>query len=141
MSKGARRLMVKGFFHCYHLTEIVKSKGMYSFMPRSPMLRLVCNTLNSNKNWKSRYFFMGGDEWMCHLGDQECMPIDKTQGIMPSSSKHLYVFRCLVVLSLIVTLTIFLLQLRTILKSHLKNGVFWKFFLIKPSCQRGRGQN
>ena len=45
MSKGARRLTVKRFFHCYRLTENVKSKGMYSFMPRSPLLRLVCDTL------------------------------------------------------------------------------------------------
>ena len=71
---------------------------------------------------------MEGDKWMCHLGDQDCMPIDKTWGIMPPSGMHLLVFRCLIVLSLIVTLTVFLLQLGTVLKSHLKSGVFWNFF-------------
>ena len=46
----ARRLMVEEFFHCYCPTKIVQSKGMYSFVPRSPLLRLVCDTHDSNKN-------------------------------------------------------------------------------------------
>ena len=62
------------FLHCYHPTEITQLRGMYSFMPRSLLLRLVCDTPNSNRNWKSRYFFMEGDEWMCRLGDNEYMP-------------------------------------------------------------------
>ena len=44
------------FFHCYYPDEITQSKGMYSFVPRSPLLRLVCDTPDSNRNWKSRYF-------------------------------------------------------------------------------------
>ena len=47
---NARRLMVEEFFHCYRPTKIVQSKGMYSFVPRSPLLRLVCDTYDSNKN-------------------------------------------------------------------------------------------
>ena len=78
MSNGARRLTVEEFFHCYRLTDIVQSRGMYSFVPRSPLLRLMSDTLDSNRNWKSRYFFMEGDEWMCHPGDHEYMPIDTT---------------------------------------------------------------
>ena len=46
----ARRLMVEEFFHCHRPTKIVQSKGMYNFVPRSPLLRLVCDTHNSNKN-------------------------------------------------------------------------------------------
>ena len=106
MSDGARRLMVKEFFHYYCLTEIVKSKGTYSFVPRSPLLRLICDNPDSNKNWKSCYFFMEGDEWMCHPGDQEFMPIDKTWDIMPSSGMHSSVFRFLIVLVLLATLTV-----------------------------------
>ena len=53
MSNRARRLTVKEFFHYYRPDEIAQSKGMYSFVPRSPLLRLVCETPNSNKNWKS----------------------------------------------------------------------------------------
>ena len=47
MSDGAQRLMVKEFFHCYRPNEIAQSKGMYSFMPRSPLLRLMCETPDS----------------------------------------------------------------------------------------------
>ena len=50
MSDEARRLIMEEFFHCYHPIETVQSKGMYSFMPRSSILRLVCDTLDSNRN-------------------------------------------------------------------------------------------
>ena len=92
MFDGARRLTVKEFFHCYCPDEIAQSKGMYSIVPRSPLLRLVCETLNYNRNWKSRYFFMEGDEWMCHPGDTDYMPVDKTLGILPPSSMNLSIF-------------------------------------------------
>ena len=105
MSNGARRLMLEEFFHCYHPTEIVQSKGMYSFVPKSPLLRLVCDTPDSNRNWKSRCFFIKGDKWMCHPGDQEFMPVNKTWGIIPPSGMHSSVFRFFIVLVLLVTLT------------------------------------
>ena len=88
MSNGARRLTVEEFFHCYHSDEIAQSKGMYSFVLRSPLLRLVCETPDFNKNWKSWYFFMEGDEWMCRPGDTEHMPVDTTWGIMPPSGMY-----------------------------------------------------
>ena len=50
MSDGARRLAVREFLHCYRPDEIAQSKGMYSFVPRSPLLRLVCETPDSNRN-------------------------------------------------------------------------------------------
>ena len=80
------------FFHCYCLDEIAQSKGMYSFVPRSPLLRLVYDTHDSNKNWKSRYFFMEGDEWICCPGDIEHMTVDITWGIMPLSGMHPSIF-------------------------------------------------
>ena len=92
MIDGARRMTVEEFFHCYRPSEITRLKGMYSFVPRSPLLRLVCDNPNSNRNQKSRYFFIQGDEWMCHPGDQEYMPVDKTWGIMPSSGMFLLVY-------------------------------------------------
>ena len=85
LSKGARRMTVEEFFHCYCPSEIVQSRGMYSFLMRKQSLRLVSETLDSNRNWKSRYFFLEGDDWMCHLDDQEFMLVDKTWGIMPLS--------------------------------------------------------
>ena len=88
MFNGARRMKVEEFFHCYHPSKITQSKGMYSFVPRSPLLRLVCDTPNSNKNWKGHYFFIQGDDWMCHPSDQKYMPVDKTWGIMPPSGMY-----------------------------------------------------
>ena len=41
MSNGARRLTVREFLHCYHPDEIHKSRGMYSFVPRSPLLSYI----------------------------------------------------------------------------------------------------
>ena len=95
-------------------------------MPRSPLLKLMSDTLDSNRNWKSCYFFIEGDEWICHPGDQEYMPVDKTWGIMPPSGMPPSIFRCLIVLVLLVTLTVFFLQLGTVHKSHLNSGAFWE---------------
>ena len=41
-----------------------------------------------------------------HPSDQEFMPVDKTWGIMPPSGMHPFVFRFLIMLILLVTLTV-----------------------------------
>ena len=92
MYNGARRLRVEEFFHCYCLDEIAQSKGMYSFVPRSPLLRLVYETHDSNKNWKSRYFFIEGAEWMCRPSDIDHMPVDITWGILSPSVMNPFIF-------------------------------------------------
>ena len=51
--------------------------AMYSFLPRNPLLRLICETPDSNRGWKSCYFFMESDKWMCHPGGNEFMPSTK----------------------------------------------------------------
>ena len=61
MSNGARMLTVQEFLHCYRLDEIDKSRGMYSFVPRKSVLKVIFETLDSNRDWKSRYFFLEGD--------------------------------------------------------------------------------
>ena len=76
------------FLHCFRLDEIAQSKGMYSFIPTSPLLRLVCETPDYNRNWKGWYFFMEGDGWMSRLGDNEFMLVDTTWGILPPSSMY-----------------------------------------------------
>ena len=58
---------------------------MYSFMTKSPLLRPVCETPDSNRHWKSLYFFMEGDEWMCHPDDINHTPVDTTWGILSLS--------------------------------------------------------
>ena len=50
MSNGARSLTVHKFLHCYRPDEIDKSKGMYSFVPRKSVLKVIYETLDSNKD-------------------------------------------------------------------------------------------
>ena len=76
------------FLHCYCPDEIAQSKGMYSFIPTSPLLRLVCETPDYNRNWKGRYFFMEGDGWMNRPGDNEFMLVDTTWGILQPSGMY-----------------------------------------------------
>ena len=88
VSNGARRLTVREFLHCYRPDEIDKSRGIYSFAPRSPLLKVIFETPDSNRDWKSCYFFLEGDEWVCCPGDTEHMPVDMTWGILHSSGMH-----------------------------------------------------
>ena len=61
MTDGARSLTMREFLHCYRPNEIDKSRGWYSFVPRSPLLKVIYETLDSNRDWKSYYFFLEGD--------------------------------------------------------------------------------
>ena len=61
MSNGARLLTVREFLHCYRPDEIDKLKGMYSFVPRKSVLKVIYETPDSNRDWKSHYFFLKGD--------------------------------------------------------------------------------
>ena len=88
MTDDARRLTVREFLHCYRPDEIDRSRGMYSFASRSPLLKVIFETPDSNRDWRSRYFFLEGDEWMCHPGDTEYKPVDMTWGILPPSEMH-----------------------------------------------------
>ena len=47
MSDGARRLTVREFLHCYRPDEIDRSRGMYSFASRSPLLKVIFETPDS----------------------------------------------------------------------------------------------
>ena len=85
MSDGARSLTVQEFLHCYRPDEIDKSKGMYSFAPRKFVLKVIYETPDSNRDWKSCYFFLEGDGWMCHPGETDYMPVDKIWGILDLS--------------------------------------------------------
>ena len=85
MLNSARSLTVREFLHCYRLDEIDKSKEMYSFVPRKSILKVICETPDSNRDWKSHYFFMEGDGWMCHPGETNYMLVDKTWGILDPS--------------------------------------------------------
>ena len=85
MSNCSRSLTVREFLHYYRLDEINKSRGMYSFVPRKSVLKVIYETSDSNRDWKSRYFFLEGDGWMCHPGETDFMPVDRTWGILDPS--------------------------------------------------------
>ena len=53
ISNGARSLTVREFLHCYRPDEIEKSKGMYSFVLRKSFLKVIYETSDSNRDWKS----------------------------------------------------------------------------------------
>ena len=44
MIGGARSLTVKEFLHYYRPDEIDKSRGVYSFIPKSPLLKVIYET-------------------------------------------------------------------------------------------------
>ena len=88
MSNSGRSLTVREFLHCYHMDEIDKSRGVYSFVPKSLLLKLIYETLDSNRYWKSCYFFLKGDDWMCCPGDTEHMPVNTIWGILHLSCMH-----------------------------------------------------
>ena len=50
MSNGARSLTVREFLHCYRPYEIDKSNGMYSFVPRKSVLKVIYETPDSNRD-------------------------------------------------------------------------------------------
>ena len=85
MTNGAWRLTVREFLHCYRPDEIDKSRGIYSFASRSPLLKVIFETPDSNRDWKSHYFFLEGDGWMSRPGETEYMPVDTTWGVLHSS--------------------------------------------------------
>ena len=85
MSDGAISLTVREFLYCYRPDEIDKSKGMYSFAPRKSVLKVIYETLDFNRDWKSRYFFLVDDDWMCRPGETDYMPVDKTWGVLDPS--------------------------------------------------------
>ena len=79
---------MREFLHCYCPDEIDKSRGVYSFIPRSSLLKVIYETPDSNKDWKSHYFFLEGDEWMGRPGETEYMPVYTTWGILNPFSMH-----------------------------------------------------
>ena len=78
MSNSVRSLTEWEFLHCYRPVEVDKSKGMYSFVPRKSVLKVIYENSDFNRVWKSHYFFLEGDGWMCHPGEMDYMPVDKT---------------------------------------------------------------
>ena len=64
---------MREFLHCYRPDEIDRSRGMYNFACRSLLLKVIFETPDLNRDWKSRYLFLEGDEWMGRPGEMEHM--------------------------------------------------------------------
>ena len=88
LSGGNHQLSLDEFFYCYRPQHIVSSQGIYHFAAWNKSLRLVLDMPDSNRNWKGRYFFVHGTDWVCHLEEQVTKPygFDNTQGIVMDSS-------------------------------------------------------
>ena len=71
LSGRNRQLTLDEFFYCYRPHHIVSSKGMYHFTVRKKDLKLMSDMPDSNSNWKSRYFFVEGMDWVSsgRMGD------------------------------------------------------------------------
>ena len=62
LSGGNHQLTLDEFFYCYRPHHIASSKGTYHFNAQEKSLRLVSDMPDSNRNWKSRYFFVKGTD-------------------------------------------------------------------------------
>ena len=74
LSGGNRQLTLDEFFYCYRPHHISSSKGTYHFSVREKDLKLVSDMPDSNRNWKSRFFFVEGTDWVCHEEEWVTMP-------------------------------------------------------------------
>ena len=142
MSDGEKRLTVREFFHCYRPDEIDKSRGIYSFVPRSPLLKVIYDTPDSNRDWKSRYFFLEGDGWMGRPGDTDFMPVDITWGILhPSSMDCPSNFNFIKFVEYNLTVLYLLLQLDDAPKLTLRSLLSLRKFSQRPSRRKGLGRS
>ena len=74
LSEGNRQLTLDEFFYCYRPHHIASSKGTYHFSVREKDLKLVSDMTNSNRNLKSRYFFVEGMDLVCREEEWATMP-------------------------------------------------------------------
>ena len=58
LSGGNHQLSLDEFFYYYRPQHIISSKGTYHFATWEKDLILVSDMPDSNRNWKSRYFFV-----------------------------------------------------------------------------------
>lgn len=98
MNGGCCRLTLNKFFYYYKPQQIVVSKGFFNFVCRKPSLRLVSNMLDSNCDWKGRYFFIQGSNWGCRPDEWDSMPdgVDNTWGVLDKSGESSVPMLCLV---------------------------------------------
>ena len=94
LSGGKCQLSLDKFFYCYKPRQIISFKGTYHFSVREKDLRLVSDMSDSNRSWKSRYFFIEGSDWVCHSKEWVTMPhgFDNTWAIVKASGFNTDIF-------------------------------------------------
>ena len=77
---------------------------------RKVLLRLVSDMPDSNRNWKNRYFFIQGTDWMCRQEEWDSMPhsFDNTWGIVKDSGLVPFAFYPLFIYLLCINRCLFL---------------------------------
>jgi len=56
--EGDRPLTVDEFLYCYKPSEINQSLGFYQFTARGKDCRLIKSLVTSDRNWKTKFFFV-----------------------------------------------------------------------------------
>ena len=74
LSGGNRQLTLDEFFYWYKSLHISPFKGTYHVFVREKDLKLVSDMPYSNRNWKSRFFFVEGTDWVCREEEWATMP-------------------------------------------------------------------
>ena len=89
LSGGNRQLTLDEFFYCHRPHYIASFKETCHFIVREKDLKLVSDMPDSNRNWKSRYFFVEGMDWVCRQEEWATMPcgyFDNTWAFVRESS-------------------------------------------------------
>ena len=58
--EGDHPLTVNKFLYCYKPSEISQSLSFYQFSARGTICRLIKSLLMSDRNWKTKFFFVSG---------------------------------------------------------------------------------
>ena len=58
--EGDRPLTVDEFLYCYKPSKINQSLGFYQFIARGKDYRLIKSLVTSDRNWKTKFFFVSG---------------------------------------------------------------------------------
>ena len=86
------------------LLQTPSFKGTYHFTIREKVLRLVYDMPDSNRNWKGRYFFVKGTDWVYRQEEWEMMPhgyFDNTWAfVRDSGQSRKLLFLCFIVMLL-----------------------------------------
>ena len=136
------------FFYCYKPQEIPQSKGFYNFVCHRAPLRLISDMPDSNHQWKARFFFVQGVNWVCHPNEWDSIGsfYDHSWGQLLKSSKSSISFWVVGLCRSSIntyywTNSLFVLfQPKLARRSSLRKSHFWKGFFRFP-LRKGLGRS